>query len=494
MAGRARAVLTRFPGVVATWPLAVKVPLVVMLLMVSVAVVISHVVLGRLGRDQETNLRLLTGAYLDGVSAAVLPAVIRRDVWETFDALDRAHGKYEGVEVRSALVGLPSGMVLASSDPLRIPSQPSVPEPMRSRLSDGSSFVIDEDQGRAWVSRTLSSGGVEIGNVLAEVDITALLRVRREVLTELILVNGALTVGLAAIGYLLVLRMLRPLRVLTRQVDRLRDGRVEPIPEQHSRGVAGEFGSLFDRLNAMARSVAEREALAARLAAEERYSMLGKLASGMAHEVNNPLAGMLNAIDTLEAHGDDRAARRLSLEFLRRGLAGIRSVVRATLVTYKGGEPGVLARADLDDLPFLVQHETGLKRVRLAWRNELPDVVSVDGAAVRQITLNLLLNACAASPPDSTLTVAAGEQRGRLVIAVDDQGPGLPLPMAAVLEESGSAGAPPAIAPGLGLWTTARLVRELRGAVRVERLTPGTRVVVEIPIPVDQQEAVRAIA
>ena len=55
----------------------------------------------------------------------------------------------------------------------------------------------------------------------------------------------------------------------------------------------------------MARALNEREALTARLAAQEKLAVLGKLASVMAHEVNNPLGGIFNALDTLRRHGED---------------------------------------------------------------------------------------------------------------------------------------------------------------------------------------------
>src|SRR5579863_9518786 len=88
-------------------PLTLKVPLLVAALVIAVAAVISQIVLSRLIKDQETNLTLLADAYLDGLSATVLPAVIRGDVWETFDALDRAREQYSGVEARYAIVELP---------------------------------------------------------------------------------------------------------------------------------------------------------------------------------------------------------------------------------------------------------------------------------------------------------------------------------------------------------------------------------------------------
>jgi hypothetical protein len=114
---------------VAAWPLVVKVPVLVAGLMVAVAVAISQIVLWRFVHDQESNLGQLSSAYLDGLSGAVLPAIIRGDVWEVFDALDRARRTpYAGVQSRFAVVELPSGTVLAASDPVRFPVESAVPD------------------------------------------------------------------------------------------------------------------------------------------------------------------------------------------------------------------------------------------------------------------------------------------------------------------------------------------------------------------------------
>ena len=72
------------------WPLAVRAPLVVALLMIGIAAAISKVVLDRLARDQAQSFRQLTGAYLDGLSTALHSPVIRQEPWEAFDVLDRA--------------------------------------------------------------------------------------------------------------------------------------------------------------------------------------------------------------------------------------------------------------------------------------------------------------------------------------------------------------------------------------------------------------------
>lgn len=195
--------------------------------------------------------------------------------------------------------------------------------------------------------------------------------------------------------------------------------------------------------------------------------MLGRLASSMAHEVNNPLGGLMNAVDTLDSHGDDLPARRRTIDLLRRGLRGIQQVVRAALVTYKTDHHARrLTPADLQDLRFLIQHETGAKRLHLDWSNDLPDIVEVDASPVRQIVLNLLLNACQATPESGTVILRASVSQDELTVAVGDQGPGLP-PAALEALASGASGehAPEisSLARGLGLWTAARLARQLGG-------------------------------
>jgi signal transduction histidine kinase len=469
---------------IAAWPLVVKVPVLVAGLMVTVAVATSQVVLWRFAQDQKSNLELLTGAYLDGLSAAVLPALVRRDARGVFDALDRAQGdRYAGFEPRFAIVELPNGTILASSDPRRFPVQGAVPNELRSRFETGDGLALDPDTGRAWLARTLRTEGFSGGRLFAEVDIADSLRVRRKILLTLVLVNGCLTLAFALGGYFVLKRMLQPLGVLTRYVEQIREGRVEPVPAGYRYRVASEFGHLFERFNAMARAFSERQTLAAHLAEQEKCAMLGRLASGMAHEVNNPLGGMLNAIDTIQTYGHDPAVRQASLDLLKRGLAGIRNVVRATLVTYKGSsDTSVLTRIDLEDLRFLVQHETGARRLRLDWDNRLSEPIAIDGPAVRQITLNLLLNACAASPDGGFVAVSVARSDWELQIAVADHGPGLPKDMAALLDQIAPAPTPSPQRKGLGLWTTGQLVRRLGGHIGVEHPGIGTRVVVNLPI------------
>ena len=110
-----------------------------------------------------------------------------------------------------------------------------------------------------------------------------------------------------------------------------------PIPEDVVVKTDGEFGRLFRGYNALVRSMKEREELGKRLAEEKRLGSLGRLASAVAHEINNPLGGLFNALSTLKSHGHLRSVRDVSLGLLERGLVGIRDVVRTTLTILSHG-------------------------------------------------------------------------------------------------------------------------------------------------------------
>ena len=475
-------------------PITVKVPLMVVTLMVAVGVVLSNQVLVRLSATQERHLEELTGAYLDGLSASLVPHVLREDIWEIFDQLDRTRHAYVGLSAIYTIVAEPGGTVLAASEPNLFPSQASVPKTLEARFPSSSDLMLDEGNGRAFIRRALSYQDLPIGWIYGEIDIRDLLAERREVLAALVLTNIVLTLILAGAGYLVVRHMIRPLDTLAEHLDRGRGGRMEPIPESRIGRRHGEFARLFRRYNALVQAVNQREELAARLADEERMASLGKLASGMAHEINNPLGGMFNAIDTLEHHGDDAAVRRSSLDLLKRGLLGIRDVVRAALVTYKSGaSKQPLQPSELDDLRFLVRPEVVRRQLTLMWNTELSGTIALPAGPVRQSVLNLLLNACAASPLGGRVDFTAGVRDGALIIRVSDQGHGMPAEVAAILESDGRIEPPPGQGTGLGAWMVSRLVRELGGRVHVyPRPEGGTAV--EIAIPVNEEGPIRHVA
>jgi signal transduction histidine kinase len=454
-------------------PLSLKVPLLVAALMIAVAGIVSKLVLMRLEATQAQHFRDLTEAYLDGLSTALMPATIRREPWEAFDALDRSRSRYAGVHALLVVVLLPDGRVLAASDPLRHPVGALAPAetlPALAAVLDGAT---------AWIHRPLVEGGVAVGRIAAEVDLSLLLADRREAVWALLGVNAALTLLFAGLGWLLVQRMLRPVFRLSERLARATDGRLEPVPAAELPPAHTAEGRAFRRYNTAAAAVAEREALLARLAAEERRALVGRYASAMAHEVNNPLGGLFNAVRMIQRHGEDPVRRRRAADLLERGLTGIHNIVRASLMLWRGeADLRPLTLSDIEDVRLLIDSEARRRDLQLDWHVALQEAPMPPAQAFRQIALNLLLNACAASPPGATLTVRATSEPGALLLSIADHGPGLPAEAASIL--LGRHGDTLPQAGGLGLWTVARLARELGASIDITG-PPGTIIRIRIP-------------
>ncbi len=475
-----------FAGAIAAnpmrWPLTVRAPMVFALFMIAISAVLTNAVLSRLAETQQRHLTQVATVYLESLASAIRPYVLRDDVWEVFDALERSASVGAALGVRYVVVANPAGRVLASSAPHEFPvggdARSSLPA-----LEAGQTLRIDADAAVAEALKPLQYQGRFIGQIAARFDISAQIAERREVLRTLLVTNAAIALVLAAIGYWLIRRMLRPLRLLSRHLDDSASGSVTPIGMPSRLDPGSELGRLFRRFDTMAEAVNEREALARQLAQEERLASLGRLASGMAHEINNPLGGLFNTIDTLKRHGAKPEVRAASLELLERGLRGIRDVVRTALATYRADRDArEVTASDLDDLRLLIGPEAARKKLAIRWDNQLPPSAPFPASSIRQIALNLMLNAVAASPAGSEIAVSVAMTEQKLVLEVIDRGSGLPPAALDLLQGLTTSPVGSGDGVGLGLWMTRRLVDELEGRIEASSNGRETRIMVELPM------------
>jgi signal transduction histidine kinase len=465
-------------------PISYRAPLIVALLMVAVSAAISERVLDRLSRTQERFLDGLAETYLDGLSSAVVPAVLRGDVWEVFDALDRSATSYGAFAPLETVVTGADGRVLAASDPGKIPAYSELPAAYAERYRHGS-VTIDEASKAGFARRDLVYQGLPIGTIHAAFDVSHLFAERREILLTLLITNGALAALFSLGGFLLIRRIIGPMRVLESHMRTAAAGAAEPISPGEFPSRDREVASLFRGYNALVHAERERADLAMRLAEEEKVASLGRLASGMAHEINNPLGGLFNALDTLKKHGSTPGVRDTSISLIERGLEGIRDVVEAALATYRPERvKRPLSRHDFEDVRLLLKPELRRKRQRLdwdiAWNEQGPTLA--DGGPVRQALLNLLLNASAVTAEGGKLAFRSAHTDRLVMIEIEDDGPGMPPEVSGILVDADPG---PAVRAGhgLGLWMVRRMVDELGGSVKItSKKEGGTMVTLILPL------------
>lgn len=298
-----------------------------------------------------------------------------------------------------------------------------------------------------------------------EFDISPLLAERRTVMWTLVASNAAVTLFLAALGWIAVRRMVAPMKVLTDHLESAADGAMEPIPESWIAPGNSETSRLLRSFKDVARATAEREALRGQLAEEERLGSLGRLASGLAHEINNPLGGLLNAVDTLKRHGSRPGVSERSIALLERGLPGIREVVQAMLETRRAdGSRAPLTEADLEDLGLLIGPEVRRQNQTLH-RDIDPAALAatpVEAGSVHQAVLNLLINAAAAAGRGGNVRLKVESLGTALAITVGNNGAKLPDAARQLLEtgEGGLLGG----RVGLRIVTTIRATSMPRGS------------------------------
>lgn len=469
-------------------PLTVRAPLIVAVLMILVGAIASERVLASLTATQERQLRDLAAVYLDGLSGAVVPAATRNDVWETFDALDRALRQDRSVRAVVTTVISEDGIVLASTDPERFPTASSEIAFLHHAVAIDALTVTGESD-IVEVSVPLLSQGQRVGDLYAELDVSVLLEERHTALFYLILGNAAATVLLAIAGYLVVRRILQPVRVLSDHIGAAEAETPALIPEADIPTGANEFAVLFRKYNVLVNAERARKDAAERLAAQERLVGLGRLASSVAHEINNPLAGLINAVDTMKHHRDRPGVTEQTIGLLERGLLGIRDVVQAMLETNRPNRADAqLSSADIDDLKLLIGPEVRRLDQRLGWSNQAADgaMAPFESVPVRQVLLNLLLNASRAAGQDGAVGFTAASNSEALTFCVCNSGASLPK----IVKNGILSGDLAAIAPGMGLRTVVENVTALDAALDVRETDFGhTEIWVTLPLRTQSEQA-----
>lgn len=458
-------------------PLSIRVPALVAALMILVGVVASQQVLAVLGRVQEERLGEIARLQVEGLAVALGPAVLREDVWEVYDTLDRAAQGGDGQRLILTVVADGYGRVLAASDPHRAPVG-SLLAPLAQGAHTLADISLAGGVTDLRVLSPLSYQGRVVGQVLTELDVSDLASQRARLIWMLLAGNALLTALFALGGYLAVRRMMRPLRVLARHMDTT-EGRPTAIPldVRHDPEVA----SLFRTYNDMAAAAEARADAERRLAERERYASLGRLSSSLAHEINNPLGGLLATADTLQAFAERPEVVREGAALIERGLQHLRDVARATLDQHRHDPEGVPLRPhDLEDLRILFAPEARRQEQTVEWRVGAREEMlrRLPAAPVRQIALNLLLNGSQAAGAGGAVALEVEEEQGELQLVVRDNGPGLPEPALRRLltSETGGQGG------GLGLRTVRDLATSLGARIEHARAGALTEIRVRFPL------------
>jgi PAS domain S-box-containing protein len=222
----------------------------------------------------------------------------------------------------------------------------------------------------------------------------------------------------------------------------------------------------------------------------ESLTTMGRLAARVAHEINNPLAGIQNAFLLIKHAVPATHPHFAYVGAIEREIARIAGVTRQLYETYRPehqvvGEtalPGLVA-----DAVALLEQINRDSKVRItADLSRSPSQVPIPDAVLRQAVYNLVQNAVEASPSGSTVEVSAAVEERVLVLRISDRGPGIPAEIRARVFEPFFTTKPSSVKTGgmgIGLALVRRSVEALGGTIEIlDREGGGTEFVVRMPL------------
>lgn len=408
-------------------------------------------------------------------------------------------------QVREAV---PSGSFLAEDVRLQVASALALSDRLDPQTTAGLRRIDFMLSRPGLVTRESLISAMELAGSIAERETRAqeelLRRVREDGRNEFALgLAGLMGLALMTVvaAWFVPRRFLDPLSYLRSQFSDLGAGRFEEVSLD---GVDSALVPLFENYNSLVSRLAELEAerraraetleaevrAATRalleqhqvLASAERLAAVGETAAGMAHELRNPLAGILAALENLGREVDDpdlsprldvlhRETERV-VQLLNSYLAASRHAPERSAPT----DMGELVR----DLLSLLRYQAP-PSVKLEAEVEEGLSCVIPAGRIRQSLMNLVGNSLEAlGAEEGTVTVAVGRRNGILRMEVRDDGPGFPEELLA------TAGQPfrtrRSKGTGLGLATVQRTARDLGGSMTVSNLEPrGASVALRLP-------------
>ena len=270
------------------------------------------------------------------------------------------------------------------------------------------------------------SGALAVGLSLVPIE-----RKVRDVAGQTALMALILMLGNSIMTALYVETLIRPILSLNQMMKRAGAGNLTVRAPTRRGDEVAELAEVFNLMMDELEAAREREELQrVQLAHTEKMAAVGTLAAGVAHEVNNPLAGVLASIENMVANPDDHEMRDRYLRLIADGLKRIERTV-ANLLNFSRQRKILLEPTSINHnlrhVVELVAFQLRAHGVEVKWDlDSSPAVIEGDHFQMEQLFLNLVLNALDAMRDGGTLYLRTRVRGGKVIAEVRDTGHGIP--------------------------------------------------------------------
>lgn len=269
-----------------------------------------------------------------------------------------------------------------------------------------------------------------------------------------------------------------------------------PLPDQtlhvnvSSSSLKDPSGTVIGAV-AVLKDLSEQHRLQKQIMRADRLAALGELVAGVAHEIRNPLTSIRGFVQYLETGGTQEEWQRFAPLIIRQ-VDSLNRIV-TELLEFGRHRPAQVGPVRLNDLVRELTVLAGAKaatRICLDFADDLP-VVNADGEALKQVVLNLLINAVQAISDTGTVTIATAFAPGadEVTVSVRDDGCGIAAEDLEKIFDPFFSTKP--TGTGLGLAVVHRIMDAHRGTITVDSTRGvGTTVMLRLPLaqPLEAKE------
>jgi signal transduction histidine kinase len=227
------------------------------------------------------------------------------------------------------------------------------------------------------------------------------------------------------------------------------------------------FNMMIDRIH---ESNLELKKTHEKLFQSQKLASIGILASGVAHEINNPLGGMSNCVQMLEQKGEDKDFRQRYLKLIKDGLGKIETTVGKLLRMYRKKEKNIYSvdvRQSVRDVYRFIEYS--LKQNNITFHERVDEGVSIviDPLDLHLVAINLLINAIQTMKNSGDISVNAFYEDSKVVFEVSDTGEGIEEENISKIYDPFYTTKLPGEGTGLGLWVVYEIVEYYNATISV---------------------------
>lgn len=316
--------------------------------------------------------------------------------------------------------------------------------------------------------------------------------IRHKAMAVFILITVACMVLATGLGYILSDRIMKPVHRLIKASQQVSEGSLSPDLGPISEGEIGVLQTTFkDMVAAMGR---RRAASEARIIQSQKQASIGRLAAGVAHEINNPLTGVLTYTHLLLRRKDINADVRSDLETIAAATERVRKIVKGLLdfsrQTKLDPEPTDINRL-VNATITLLENQALVRGVSIKFvpGGDLPPL-TLDRSQIQSVLINVIINALDATEPGGnikvfTTTALSGNDSGQrgIEITILDTGCGIPSENLDKLFDPFFTTKPVGQGTGLGLAVSLGIVQRHGGHIRAQsEVGKGSRFFIWLPV------------